>query len=210
MTQQIIERRNAFPVSLETRGDGKRMLSGYGSVFYRAGVPGTEYRMFTDLWERIGLNAFDRALREKDDVRGLFNHDPNMILGRTAAGTMQLSVDETGLRYSIELPDTQVGRDLAAAVARGDVSGSSFSFVPESVDWTKDGEIDVRTINAVRLYDTGPVTFPAYEATTAGVRSQEGMDLILAERDAWRRSGDVERISIRRRILELDGLNSIR
>src|SRR5688572_16918348 len=62
------------------------------------------------------------------DARALFNHDPNMLLGRAGAGTLRLSTDARGLRYEIDIPDTTVGRDVATSIARGDLAGSSFAF----------------------------------------------------------------------------------
>ncbi len=78
-----------------------------------------------------------------DDVRGLFNHDPNFILGRSAAGTLSLSVDERGLRYDITAPDTQTIRDLVLApMMRGDINQSSFAFrvSHDGENWYRDDE----------------------------------------------------------------------
>lgn len=174
---------------VEVRADGeKRKIIGYGAVFYD-GSRGTEYWLWDDMVERIMPGAFDRALRE-DDVRGLFNHDSNMVLGRTSAGTMRLSSDATGLRYEIDPGDTQVGRDVLQHVSRGDVSGSSFSFIPTKTTWRENDDILVREIEEVKLYDVGPVTFPAYEGTTADSRSRRGVSeerraALLEERSAF-------------------------
>jgi len=158
---------------VETREGGGRILTGYGAVFYRADDPGTEYQLWRDLVERIAPGAFDRVLSEKQDARGLYNHDVNFLLGRVGAGTMRLSVDQRGLRYEIDLPDTSQANDLAVSVARGDIDGSSFGFIvkKESYQINKETEMDVRTIEDVDLFDVGPVVFPAYTATSAGVRS---------------------------------------
>lgn len=170
---------------VETRGDGQRMLVGYGAVFYREGKPGTEYELFDDLVERILPGTFDRALKQ-DDVRGAFNHDPSLLLGRTSAGTMRLSVDEVGLRYEIDLPDTSAGRDVAISVERRDVTGSSFAFEVTDQEFRTEKGVDIREIKGVRLYETGPVAFPAYEGTTVGVRSGAAEDA-RAAREAWRK-----------------------
>ena len=185
----------AAPVGIETRADGSPMIVGYGSVFYKAGEAGTEYELWRGVKERISPDAFTRALADKDDARGLFNHDANHLLGRVAAGTMRLSVDAVGLRYEIDPPDTQAGRDVVASIQRGDLSGSSFAFSVGKESWQEmpDGS-EVRTIEEVsHLYDTGPVTYPAYEAAHAGIRSDAGVDGVL-ETDsgkshaAWRQS----------------------
>lgn len=153
-----------------TAGSGKT-LSGYGIRFYD-GTPETEYELWEGVVERILPTAADGALTRPDDVRGLFNHNPDNILGRSAASTMRLTKDEKGLRYEIDLPEHAVGAMVREAVQRGDVTGSSFGFTATAVNWRKepDGK-EVREIAAVTLYDVGPVTFPAYEGTTAGVRN---------------------------------------
>ena len=157
-----------------------RKIAGYGAVFYRAGDPSTEYVLWDDSYgkavERILPGAFDRALRDKHDVRSLFNHDSNIVLGRTTSGTLALSIDETGLRFEATPPDTQLVRDqVLAPIQRGDVSGSSFMFIPMGARWTQEtveGKTqDVREISDVELWEVGPVTFPAYEGTSSEARS---------------------------------------
>ena len=176
----------AGPISLESRGEGKPpILVGYGAVFHDPAVPGTEYKLGRGLKERIMPTAFDRALKEGQDVRGLFNHDANCLLGRCSAGTMKLSKDIKGLRYEITPPDTQTGRDVVELVKRGDLTGSSFSFRPVMQKFVvgATGEDDIRELHDVDLFDTGPVSFPAYDAATAGLRSLG--DLPAEVREAW-------------------------
>lgn len=182
--------------------DGKTTIVGYGAVFYRSEESGTEYKMFSDLVERIAPTAFDRAIRERHDAAGLFNHDPNQLLGRVSAGTMRLAVDERGLRYEIDVPDTQAGRDVVESIRRKDVKGSSFAFRVTKQTWQEqeDGP-DIRVIEDLDLFDTGPVVFPAYAGTSTALRSADGDD-VLAARDAWRR--ERESVSVRARLLALD------
>lgn len=156
---------------IETREDGTEKIAGYAAVFY----DGSERTQF-DIWgdgeylERIMPKAFDRALKENQDVRALFNHDPDYLLGRTISSTLELSTDKTGLRYVIDPPDTQSGRDTVTSVRRGDLSGSSFAFRVKAQVWReeeRDGQtVMIREIEDVDLFDVGPVTFPAYEATS--------------------------------------------
>ena len=177
--------------------DGKPpVIEGYGAVYYRAGQPGTEYRLWQDCYERIMPGAFDAALAA--DVRSLFNHDPNFVLGRSGgpAATLRLSVDATGLRYEVEPPQTTVIREqVLEPIRRGDVSGSSFMFRPSKVVWAeedRDGRtVDVRELHGVELFEVGPVTFPAYGDTTTGVRSAERKTLEL-ERREWLESHRAE------------------
>jgi uncharacterized protein len=131
--------------------------------------------------ERIAPNAFAGVV--EDDVRALFNHDPNLVLGRVRAGTLRVWQDEVGLAYEIDAPDTQVGRDLLVSMARGDVNQSSFAFYVAEDEWGElaDGML-TRTIKRVgRLYDVSPVTYPAYSATVSGVRDLSEIRTRLAQ-----------------------------
>ena len=111
--------------------------------------------------ERINKGAFKSSL-EKDDIRALWNHDANYVLGRNKAGTLELTETNKGLRVRIHPPDTQWARDLTESIRRGDVSQMSFGFVVEKETWSVEGKEDIRTLEKVKLYDVSPVTFPAY------------------------------------------------
>jgi len=202
---QVERRFSPHEVRLEQREDGPPKIVGHAAVFYREGVPGTEYRVGQWFTERVMDGAFDRAIKERQDVRALFNHDPNLVLGRTAAGTVSLRADKTGLLYEIEPGDTQVARDVLEHLRRGDVTGSSFAFRPVKSNWieTDDDEPDVREILDVDLYDVSPVTFPAYGGTDAQVRSDSEA---VAEYQAWkqRRIDDAAwEMAARRRLVEI-------
>mgnify|MGYP005813670737 CR=1 FL=1 len=165
--------------------DGKNIVCGYASVFYRADNPGTQFRLATKIYERIMPGAFDKAIA-RDEVSGLFNHDESLVLGSNVAGTMSLSVDEHGLRYDIDLGDTTVARDVAVSIGRQDVRGSSFAFIVEAVNWRDEKEFEVREITDVRLFDVGPVTRPAYRATSTGLRDDGPKEDWQKEHDNWR------------------------
>lgn len=161
---------------------GRRVLSGYGAVFYRASDPGTEYELDAGLFERIMPGAFDRSLREKPDVISLFNHSPDLLLGRTSAGTLRLSADGIGLRYEIDLPDTRTGDEVFALANRGDLRGSSFTFVPvESRRSVEGGRSIIERVDAT-LYELGPVVSPAYPSTTTAAGTRGGR--AVADADA--------------------------
>lgn len=147
-------------------------ITGYGAVFYNPDDPGTEYRIAPDFVERIMPGAFARALKERDDCRSCFNHDPNYILGRTTAGTLTLSQDAKGLRYVVDPPENQVGKYVTMAVERGDVTGSSFMFFVDEHVIRYESEILIREITSVTLLELGPIVFPAYESTTAQLSSR--------------------------------------
>lgn len=164
---QIEARMVHKPVTVRAEDGEPKRLEGYAAVFGVETVIGDFFR------EVIEPGAFKSAIKDAD-VRGLFNHDPNFVLGRTSAGTMRLIEDKDGLRYVITPPDTAWGRDTMTLVERGDVTGSSFGFTVRTDEWTrpsKAGELPLRTIKEVEwLRDVGPVTFPAYEETTVQAR----------------------------------------
>lgn len=155
---------------------GKTVIRGYGLKF------GVEYDMgwFT---EEIGRDALNNA--DLSDVRILLNHDPNIILGRTKAGTAKVTIDETGLYYEAELPDSPNGQNVRVALERGDISQSSWGFMlkyekDEMPDeWTRKNGKDHRVIKRVhRVFDASPVTFPANPDTTAAKRSKEQFEKV--------------------------------
>jgi uncharacterized protein len=210
---QTIERRlTAAPatgaITLRENGKGNT-ITGYAAVFYRPGDSGTEYQLQPGVVEHIAPEAFSKALRDRQDARGLFNHDANQLLGRVGSGTVRLAADAKGLRYEIDAPDTQLGQDLRVLVGRGDLFGSSFSFVVGDDFWSEaKGGVVIRTIREVdRLFDVGPVVFPAYEGTTTGLRtdgSQYGTDAeSVAAR--LRQLKEQDAVAIRLRVLEVNG-----
>ena len=156
-------------VRLEIRAKDEERIVGYAAVYYD-GTSATEYDRGWGFRERIMPGAFDETLEKGDDVRGLFNHDPNMLLGRTSSETLRIWSDSHGLAYEITAGDTNVARDVVSHLKRGDLSGSSFAFDILDDDMHHEDGDDIYELIKVRLYDVGPVTFPAYESTEAGVR----------------------------------------
>ena len=152
-----------------TQNKGKDVVIGHAAVF------NTLSEDLGGFQERIEPNAFDDVL--ENDVRAYFNHDPNYLLGRTSAGTLRLSVDQKGLRYELDVPNTTAGRDLKENMRLGNITQSSFAFTigKDGDSWERgeDGN-DIRIINKVdRLYDVSPVSLPAYP---------DANDLALAKR----------------------------
>lgn len=156
---------NRFGVELRATVDGSR-LAGHAAVFgTHAKVPGH--------WETLARSAFDEALVGGDDVKALFDHDTSKILGSTKAKTLEVRTDDVGLAFELDLPDTSYANDLRALVARGDVAGCSFGFVPGKDAWSRapDGT-QLRTHTSIaRLVDVSLVAFPAYDGTDVYLRS---------------------------------------
>lgn len=120
--------------------------------------------------EKVLPGAFADTIKT-DDIRALYNHDVNYVLGRNKAGTLFLEEDDIGLKVRILPPDTQWARDLMVSIEWGDISQMSFGFIVISDRWGTEEGVDMRELLKVKLYDVSPVTFPAYPQTDVGVRS---------------------------------------
>jgi uncharacterized protein len=150
--------------------DGKS-ISGYAAVFNSLSEDLGWFR------EIIRPGAFSASLATNPDVKCLFNHDPNLILGRTKSGTLRLSEDNVGLHFECDLPGTQAGKDTRESIDRGDIDQCSFAFSVTEQTWTdtkgENGQLDIHTreLVAVDLYDVSPVTYPAYTQTSVASRS---------------------------------------
>lgn len=146
--------------------NGLRKITGYAAVFNKLSDDLGYFR------EKIQPGAFKNTIKA-DDIRALWNHDSNYILGRNRSGTLSLSEDDHGLKIEIDPPDAQWARDLMTSIERGDVDQMSFGFRTITDSWQLvDGE-DIRTLIEVKLFDVSPVTFPAYPDTEVGLRSLE-------------------------------------
>jgi HK97 family phage prohead protease len=103
--------------------------------------------------EKVMPGAFDKCLRAGADIRGLINHDPNLILGRTIAGTMTVGSDGHGLRYEIDPPGTTYSDDLIKSMRRGDIDQSSFGFYTVQDDWKNTSDGLVRELIEADCFD---------------------------------------------------------
>jgi len=159
-----IEFRSINPDDAEVRAEGDGMtFTGYA---IRYGVP-SQPLPFTEV---IAPGAATRSLKSRNNIKAFVNHDTNMVIGSTRAGTLRLSEDSQGVLAEIHLPDTTYGRDLAVSVQRGDVSGMSFGFSTVKDAWSED--YNERTVTELRVHEVSPVTgFEAYTQTTAAMRS---------------------------------------
>ena len=159
-------------VRAEKRADEKLVIKGQAAVFNQETVIRGWFR------EQIKPGAFQRVLSEKPDTIGCFNHDWNVVLGRTTAGTLILQETPDGLDYEIEInPDDPEALSVYAKVARGDVSQSSFAFQVGVEEWfyppDNSKDLPLRTITEFsNLFDVCPATFGAYPQTSAAVRSK--------------------------------------
>lgn len=146
---------------LRSEGDGMS-FTGY-AIRYNVRSEPLPFR------ETILPGAAAKSIRSRNEIKAFINHDTNLVIGSTRAGTLRLSDDERGLLSNIDLPDTTYARDLSVSVARRDTSGMSFGFSVVKDAWNSD--YTERTISELRLHEVSVVTgFPAYPQTTAAVR----------------------------------------
>lgn len=171
--QRDIERRVLKTEGIEYRSSegAAPQLIGYAAVF---DVESEDLGGFREIVRRT---AFDRSLRDGVDVLARTHHDSRELLGRTSAKTLRLNVDDHGLRYEADVPDTTSGRDTVVQVKRGDIRESSFAFrTPIGGDvWEKrasDGQ-PLRELIDVDLVDVAPVVDPAYPSTEVSARALE-------------------------------------
>lgn len=143
--------------------------------------------------ERIAPGAFAKTITSAD-IRALWNHDANIVLGRNKSGTLRLSEDAAGLAFEVDMPDTQTVRDLVMSpIERGDVNQCSFGFYTVSDKWAKvDGEW-LRTLLEVELFDVSPVTYPAYQQTDVAVRGLEQAIKLITPPDEIYRIANLRR-----------------
>lgn len=175
MTHRMIRMEN---IQTRQRNEG-RYLEGHVAVFDR------EYEIFPGWVETIAPGAFAGTLARGGDVKALWNHNPDIVLGSTAAGTASAHEDATGLMASIQINenDTDAMNGLAR-VARGDVTGCSIGFdIIRHEEWWE-GEVFHTKILEVELYEFSPCTFPAYEDTDINARSLGGDGSVKAQFEA--------------------------
>ena len=165
MTTEI--RYTSGVVELRASSDGAR-LGGYALKFNKLS------RNLGGFVERIAPGALTKTLKDGGDILCRYQHEDEFLLGRTSSGTLRLSVDEVGLLYEVDLPNTSYARDLEALADRKDVQHSSFAFqlMPGGDDWSLTPEgFPLRTLTELHLVDVAPVVNPAYLDTTSGLRS---------------------------------------
>jgi len=166
---QEMERR-AWPVErLEIREvEGRRpAIRGYAAVFGQLSLDLGGFR------ERIAPGAFERSVVD-NDVRALWDHNSQYVLGRNRAGTLTLEEDERGLSIEAEPPATTWAADLLTSMRRGDINQMSFGFYVRSDEWVEEDGILVRVLRDVDLFDVSVVTYPAYPQTSAEARARAG------------------------------------
>ncbi len=171
--KETIERR-FYPFS-EVRVDDQKepKLVGYAAVFDQYSEEMWGFR------EKVAKGAFSKSI-VKDDIRMLWNHDPNFVLARTKSGTLTLKEDDKGLYFEGTPPDTQWAKDLLVSIKRGDITQNSFGFIILDDDWDEDDNgRKIRILKDVKLFDISPVTYPAYPQTELHIRGRWGETTLI-------------------------------
>lgn len=164
-----------------TPADGPTKIAGHAAKFDSLSEDLGGFR------ERIAPGAFAKTI-QSGDIRALWNHDANIVLGRNKSGTLRLLEDSAGLAYECDVPDTQLVRDMVISpIARGDVNQCSFGFYTIADKWAKiDGEW-IRTLLECEVFDVSPVTYPAYNSTDVAVRAlQAAIKSATPPDETWR------------------------
>ena len=155
-------RTNSVDFEVRAEGDGMT-FTGYASVF---NSPSEDLGGFV---EYVAPGAFRRSLQSRNEVKLLWNHDAGEPLASLRGGTMSLVEDNRGLKVTAQLPNTSRGRDVAELLRTKVIDTMSFGFNVIRDSWSTDGK--TRTLESVRLFEVSVVSFAAYPATTAQVRS---------------------------------------
>lgn len=136
--------------------------------------------------EQFAPGAFTDSLAGGSDVRALFEHDYTQLLGRTKSGTLILTEDNTGLRFELTPPDTQLGRDVLTMVERGDITGMSFGFRALKESWDITPTPYVRTVTAAELREITVTSMPAYPESDVDIAHRS----LFAQHPELRHAGD--------------------
>lgn len=167
---RLLNRERIFtPVVVQVRmapdGTASRSIGGYANEFNKLSenLGGFVERVAPSMWNKSRADGWP-------DVIARYNHDDSFLLGATRNGTLKLSIDETGLNYTCDLPRSR--EDVLELVTRGDIDKSSFAFQTFEDDWgLSEQGYPLRTLVSGRLIDVAPVSTPAYRDSSVGMRS---------------------------------------
>ncbi|WP_455060096.1 HK97 family phage prohead protease [Prevotella pallens] len=179
MTKERVERRSA---SISSINVDTRTVEGYAIVFNSQSED-------LGFYETISPSAVTEDTINTSDVFCLFNHNPDKVLARCryGEGSLSLSIDEKGLKYSFQAPNTELGNELIEHIRRGEIDGSSFAFIVSADEgsevWENINGTTHRTINKIEcLVDVSPVWQPAYSATSVNARAKEMLNEMEKEK----------------------------
>jgi HK97 family phage major capsid protein/HK97 family phage prohead protease len=179
MRERQLERRSATISNINSE---TRTVEGYAVVFNSQSED-------MGFYETISPSAVTVDVINRSDVFALFNHNPDKVLARCryGEGSLSLSIDEKGLKYSFQAPNTELGNELIEHIRRGEIDSSSFAFIVSSEEgsevWENINGTTHRTINKIEcLVDVSPVWQPAYSATSVSARAKEMLNEMEQEK----------------------------
>ena len=168
-------------VTTRSAEDGSPILEGF---FVRYD---DVYEVCPGATESIAPGAFTESIH--GDVRALYNHNHDLVLGRTSAGTLSLEDRELGLWGSIKInPKDSQAMDAFERIRRGDITGCSFGFDVEKESTTvkEDGSVHWTIEKVNPLWEVSPCVFPAYEQTSISARAKDLEEIKQRQTEAWR------------------------
>jgi len=165
--KNIRDFRTQFEITRDEQTPDERTIEGYFALYE------SETELWAGSYEIISKGAFENTI-QKNDIRALWNHNTQYVLGRNKNGSLQLKADDKGLFATIKLPNTQYAEDLYSLVQRGDIDQASFGFniIDEELEELADGGYRWR-IKDIDLHEISVVTFPAYENTSVQAREKQ-------------------------------------
>lgn len=155
-------------IEVRTNEANEYLLEGYINKF-------NTRSQFMGFYEEVDKHAFDRTLADGHTIMALYNHDPDKVLGSTKSGSLSLSVDEVGLRFSLKVnPNVSYANDVYELVKTGDIDGCSFGFYTNEDEWRilEDGS-ELRILKDVHLIEVTITPYPAYLSSEASCRSYD-------------------------------------
>ena len=183
--------------ALEGEGSG-RTLEGYAIVF------GVESRMLVDYWDDYREIIEPGAITEQElaqmDIKMTMWHNREKLLARSnkGVGTLKLSVDDIGVKYEFEAPNTSDGNNALELVKRGDMSGSSFTYWSDessAVNYTKnEDDVLIRHVKKIGMvYEMTIASDPAYTQTSVTAREIERSGLKISNEDEAKRAEEISK-----------------
>lgn len=147
----------------------------------------------TPFKEIISDKAFDKLLARKHDVKGLYDHREERLLGRVSSGTLQLTKTDKGIEYKIPYDaQDEDHRYVRNKIRKGDAQGSSFSFLPADIQWKSE---DTYVVTDIKDWgDVGPVVTGMNPRTYTAMRSADQIKDLEESLDTWKRHEAVKKL----------------
>lgn len=190
------------PIEVRTKDENeeKKTIGGYVVKWNQR-----SHLIYGEFYEKVARGAFSKSM-ETNNIKALWNHRSDYVLGSTKGQTLRLFEDETGLGFEIDLPNSSWGRDSFESIRRGDVDGVSFGFSVHNDSWQylRDEDVYERTLLEVDLQEISPTPFPAYPDSQVAKRNLEELGISTREERKLER----EQLDLELELLELEKRSS--